>query len=88
MKLAVAVVTMTKILFFLLIFISTQAQIPMGTWRTHPDFYATKGLEIVESKVYCFSENGLFVYDKNTKESTILSKIDGLSANAPSAINT
>ena len=63
----------------LLIVNCANAQIPTNTWRTHFNYLNTKGLEIVQNKVYAFSENGFFYYDKSLNQATKLSKIDGLS---------
>ena len=68
------------LLFFLCL--STFAQIPTNTWRTHADYTNAKGVEIVEnSKIYCFSKNGFFYFDKTDNQTIILSKLDGFSEN-------
>ncbi|WP_165372310.1 PorZ beta-propeller-like domain-containing protein [Emticicia agri] len=54
------------------------AQIPTNTWRTHNNYVNLKGLEIVEKKVYAFSENGFFYFDKTNNQAIKLSKADGL----------
>jgi hypothetical protein len=54
------------------------AQIPTNTWRTHNNYVNLKGLELVEKKVYAFSDNGFFYFDKTNKEAVKLSKADGL----------
>ena len=69
--------------FFLLSLVSCvlsqgYCQIPTNSWQTHFDYSSAKGLEIVQNKVYCFSDNGFFFYDKATNTATKLSKIDGL----------
>jgi hypothetical protein len=64
----------------LLIFLTFQtvAQIPTNTWRTHNNYVSLKGLEIVEKKIYAFTDNSFFYYDKTNKTSVKLSKADGL----------
>ena len=69
---------MRKIFFFLLS-LSTFAQIPTNTWRTHADYTQAKGVEIVENKVYCFSKNGFFYFNKADNQLVTLSKIDNFS---------
>lgn len=66
-------------LFFIVLISQTFAQIPTNTWRTHADYFNTKGVEIVENKVYCFSKNGLFYFDKATNQTFTLSKLNDLS---------
>jgi ligand-binding sensor domain-containing protein len=55
------------------------AQIPTESWRAHADYSSAKGLEIIENKVYCFTTNGLFFYNKSNNQYTTLTKLDGLS---------
>ncbi|MBA4850990.1 two-component regulator propeller domain-containing protein [Emticicia sp. BO119] len=55
------------------------AQIPTNTWQTHNNYVNLKGLEIIEKKIYTFSENGFFYFDKTNKQAIKLSKADGLS---------
>jgi hypothetical protein len=57
--------------------IDTQAQ--LGTWKNHFNYQKTKDLVIVGDKIFCISETGFFYYDIQARESTTLSKIDGLS---------
>ncbi|GAB3523660.1 type IX secretion system anionic LPS delivery protein PorZ [Emticicia fontis] len=57
------------------------AQIPTKTWRTHNSYVNLKGVEIVEKKIYAFSDNGFFYFDKTNKNAFKLSKADGLSEN-------
>ena len=64
--------------FFFLLTLPIFAQIPTNTWRTHANYANTKGLEIVENKVYAFSSNGFFYVDKTNKQAIKLSKTDGL----------
>lgn len=64
----------------LLCFFTLQAfaQIPTKTWRTHNNYVNLKGVEVVEKKIYVFSENGFFYFDKTNKQAIKLSKADGL----------
>lgn len=64
----------------LLCFFTCQAfaQIPTNTWRTHNNYVNLKGVEVVEKKIYAFSDNGFFYFDKTNKQAVKLSKTDGL----------
>ncbi len=70
--------------FFLGIFIGLFS-IPcvgqIGSWRTHFNYLNAKDLAIVNSHVYCASENGLFYVDKQAQEAVKLSKLDGFTEN-------
>jgi hypothetical protein len=66
-------------LLFLLFSLKTIAQIPSGSWRFHTDFSSARGVEIVQNKVFCFTINGLFYFDKSENQSFTLTKSDGLS---------
>lgn len=67
-------------IFLFFFSLSTFAQIPTNTWRTHADYFNTKGVEVVEkNKIYCFSKNGFFYFDKATNQSFTLSKANNLS---------
>ncbi|WP_337045104.1 type IX secretion system anionic LPS delivery protein PorZ [Emticicia sp. 17c] len=68
---------MLRTLLSLLAF-QTFAQIPTNTWRTHSNYSSLKGLEVVGSKIYAYSDNGFFYYDKLNKQAIKLSKADGL----------
>ena len=75
-----ALFQLKQCLFFIVLASQTFAQIPTNTWRTHADYFNTKGVEIVEkNKVYCFSKNGFFYFDKATSQTITLSKLNGLS---------
>ncbi len=66
--------------FLLLISLQTFAQIPTNTWRTHADYSNAKGVEIVENtKIYCFSKNGFFYFDKADNQTVTLSKLNDFS---------
>jgi hypothetical protein len=58
----------------------------IGTWRTHFNYLNTKGLTQVEDKIYCFSEEGFFLYDTSEKQTMIFSKNDGLAESGISKI--
>lgn len=75
-----ALFQLKQCLFFIVLASQTFAQIPTNTWRTHADYFNAKGIEIVEkNKVYCFSKNGFFFFDKATNQSFTLSKLNDLS---------
>lgn len=67
-------------LFFIVLASQTFAQIPTDTWRIHADYFNARGVEIVEkNKIYCFSKNGFFYFDKTTNQSFTLSRLNNLS---------
>jgi len=67
-------------LFFIVFASQAFAQIPTNTWRTHAEYFNAKGVEAVEkNKIYCFSKNGFFYFDKATNQTFTLSKLNGLS---------
>jgi len=73
------IIKMFKV-FLLILSLQAFAQIPTNTWRTHAEYFNAKGVEVVEkNKVYCFSKNGFFYFDKTTNESFTLSKLNDLS---------
>lgn len=75
-----ALFQLKQCLFFIVLAFPTFAQIPTNTWRTHADYFNAKGVEIIEkNKIYCFSKNGFFYFDKATNQTVILSKLNGLS---------
>ncbi len=66
--------------FLLLLSLQTFAQIPTNSWRTHADYSNAKGVEIIDNtKIYCFSNNGFFYFDKADNQIVTFSKLDGLS---------
>lgn len=79
-KINKALFQLKQCLFLIVLASPTFAQIPTNTWRTHADYFNAKGVEIVEkNKIYCFSKNGFFYFDKATNQSFTLSKLNGLS---------
>lgn len=75
-----ALFQLKQCLFFIVLATQTFAQIPTNTWRIHADYFNAKGVEIVEkNKIYCFSKNGFFYFDKATNQSFTLSKLNDLS---------
>lgn len=75
-----ALFQLKQCLFFIILASQAFAQIPTNTWRIHADYFNARGVEIVEkNKVYCFSKNGFFYFDKATNQSFALSKLNNLS---------
>lgn len=75
-----ALFQLKQCLFFIIFISQTFAQIPTNTWRTHADYFNVKGVEIVEkNKIYCFSKNGFFYFDKATNQTFTFSKLNDLS---------
>jgi ligand-binding sensor domain-containing protein len=56
-----------------------QNDIPIGTWRSHFNYNRTHLVEIVDERVYCAAQSGLFYYDTSDNSLNKLSKIQGLS---------
>ena len=79
-KINKALFQLKQYLFFLVLASQAFAQIPTNSWRTHADYFNAKGVEVVEkNKIYCFSKNGFFYYDKTTNQNFTLSKLNDLS---------
>lgn len=79
-KITKALFRLKQCLFFIAFTSKAFAQIPTNTWRTHSDYFNAKGVEIVEkNKIYCFSKNGFFYFDKAAAQPITLSKLNGLS---------
>ena len=79
----------TRILFITLIFsfLTAKAQdIPIGQWRAHLPYNKAIGVKVVGDEVYCLTTRSLFVYDRKTGYVETISKLDGLSGNAFSAL--
>lgn len=75
-----ALFQLKQCLFFIILVSQSFAQIPTNTWRTHADYFNAKGVEIVEkNKVYCFSKNGFFYFDKAINQTFTFSKLNDLS---------
>jgi ligand-binding sensor domain-containing protein len=75
-----ALFQLKQCLFFIVLTSQTFAQIPTNTWRMHADYFNAKGIEVVEkNKIYCFSKNGFFYFNKTTNQTVKLSKLNNLS---------
>lgn len=72
-------------LLFLAIQVVAQ-DIPVGTWRTHFSYTNARLLERTQNKVFCAAESGLYSIDIGERSVRKLSKIDGLSDVAVSAM--
>lgn len=64
---------------FLIFLFSLNLNAQTGTWATHADYNSVRGLETIKNKIYCFSNNGFFYFDKEQNEAKKLSRIDGFS---------
>ena len=51
----------------------------IGSWQTHASYQSGQSVAVVGTKIYAATQNGFFHYDKNTGETTTLTKADGLS---------
>ncbi len=67
--------------------VDAQNDIPIGTWRSHFSYFNANHVAVFENNVYCATENGFFIYDKEEGSTTVLSKINGLSDTGISALN-
>jgi hypothetical protein len=63
----------------LLFSIHTIAFSQIGVWQTNASYLSGQSVAVVGTKVYAATQSGFFYYDKNTGETTTLSKVDGLS---------
>lgn len=59
--------------------IASMAQVP-GTWNEYFSFRSVKQLEAIDDNIFALSNNGIFVYNINTKELTKITKLNGLSS--------
>ena len=67
------------LLVCLSITIHTNAFSQIGIWQTHASYQTGQSVAVVGAKIYAATQNGFFYYDKNTNETTTLSKVNGLS---------
>jgi ligand-binding sensor domain-containing protein len=74
-----------KTLFLFIIYVSVgrlvaqEANIPLGTWRTHLPYRSAQSLALAEKQIYVAAESGVFIFDTENKTTQILSKSNGLS---------
>jgi len=50
-----------------------------GTWQTHVSYRSGQSVAVVGGKIYAATQNGFFYYDTTARETTTLSKVQGLS---------
>ncbi len=74
------------ILSFLSYYISGQ-ETAIGSWKEHLSYRHATGLTEGAEKIYCLTEGGIFVFNKNDNSIETLSKTDGLSDTEPKAIS-
>ncbi len=60
--------------------------IPLGTWRTHANYQATRRIAPTPEKIFCATTQGLFSLDRSDQSLETLSKISGLSENVVTEI--
>lgn len=63
-----------------------QVNIPIGTWRNHFAYNRAVMVENADRQIYCITESGMFIYFPGDHSVQLLSKIDGLSEVAISAV--
>ncbi|MFN4084006.1 MAG: two-component regulator propeller domain-containing protein [Bacteroidia bacterium] len=61
------------------LFVSAQTKPPTLGWRVHLPYLKNNTIDVVENKVYCGSETGIFTYDINAREVERQSRVNGLS---------
>ena len=68
------------IIIILILFVKIGfSQIGIGEWKTHLPYSNGKHITQAGDKLYCITENGLFVYNTNDNSTEILSREKGLS---------
>ena len=73
---------MIRILIFTLIPAMLFSQdMPVGQWKDYLGYNKANDLAIVDERIYCVAQGGLFYYDKNDNSINRVSKINGLSDN-------
>ena len=77
------------LLSFLLLpkWLTAQANIPIGTWRTHFSYQDARLLALTPEQAYVASANGLFTYHFSDNTLNVISKLNGLSDAGISAIS-
>ena len=80
---------MRKYIAIILLFIVTIgfSQIGIGEWKTHLPYSYGKHITQAKDKLYCITENGLFVYNTSDNSTETLSKEKGLSDVTISAVH-
>ncbi len=73
-------------LLCLLPFFGMSQDLALGQWKVHLPFNKAKSIAVAGNKVYCASEQGLFLYTPSDGTLTPLSKITGLSELSVNAI--
>jgi hypothetical protein len=63
-----------------------EANIPLGTWRTHLSYRNILSVALAEDKIYAVAESGIFVFDKADNSTRIVGKNDGFSETKASQV--
>lgn len=78
----------SKLYIFLFLPIASFSQnIPIETWRNHFSFNRINNITSSENSIICSGDNGLFFVNKQSGETTLLAKQDGLSDVSPADIH-
>ena len=77
---------MCRIIFFILLSISINAQIGIGEWRLHVPVHKGRQVSETPKKVYMSTSYSLLEYDKESFELKEWSKVNGLSDNGVNSI--
>ena len=70
-------------IFFLILSIMASAQVAVGQWQDHLSYNCGKQVLVVDNVVYMLSESGIVKYDKVSKESEKLTRLNVLSDVTP-----
>ncbi len=52
---------------------------PIGSWRTHASYHSLQTLALAQDQIYAGTNGGFFVYEADSQQSTIFSRLDGFS---------
>ncbi len=73
------ILTGCAVSFFAIGICFSQAEIPIGTWRTHLAFSEANKVALAGDRVYASTNNGVFFLDKTDNSINKITRIDGLS---------
>ena len=77
---------MYRIVFFVLLCFSINAQVGIGEWRLHVPVHKGKQVAETPSQVFMSTSYSMLAYDKESFELKEWSKVNGLSDNGVNAI--
>ncbi len=71
---------------FLLLFLSAEGQVPVGSWSDHLSYNSAKSVVTGSGNIYVSTGSSIIVYNKEFAELRKLSKVNGLSETGVSSI--